>query len=76
MKSVTPRRHELIVRVAKEFLPDIIGDVLPSWLAEDDGQEPVSDIGGNPGLAGSPCEWAHRAEPTRHPGPNLYSRVL
>ena len=48
IRSVTPRPHELIVRVADEFLPDIIRGIMPAWLAEDEDAEP--QVGGIPGL--------------------------
>jgi hypothetical protein len=48
IRSVTPRPRELIVRVPKEFLPDIIRSVMPAWLAEDEDSDP--EVSGIPGL--------------------------
>jgi hypothetical protein len=50
VKSVTPRPHELVVRVSGAFLPDIIRGIMPSWPAEDEMTGTVSQIYGIPGL--------------------------
>jgi transposase InsO family protein len=36
IKSVTPRPDALIVRIAREYLPDIIRDIAPAWPAEEE----------------------------------------
>jgi hypothetical protein len=48
IRSVTPRPRELIVRIPKEFLPDIIRDIMPGWFAEDEDSGP--EVYGIPGL--------------------------
>lgn len=50
VRSVTPRPDELIVRVPAEFLPDIIGGIMPSWAAADEEAGTVSQVHGIPGL--------------------------
>jgi hypothetical protein len=50
VRSVTPRPHELVVRVPKEFLPDIIRGIMPSWSAEEEMTGAFSQVYGIPGL--------------------------
>lgn len=52
VRSVTPRPHELIVRVPKQYLPDVLREVLPAWpAADEDGTgEPGCQVYGIPGL--------------------------
>jgi hypothetical protein len=52
VRSVTPRPHELIVRVPKQYLPDILREALPAWPAgeEDGAGEPGCQVYGIPGL--------------------------
>lgn len=52
VRFVTPRPHELIVRVPKPYLPAVLREVLPAWLAaEEDGTgAPGCEVYGIPGL--------------------------
>jgi hypothetical protein len=49
IKSVTPRPDALIVRIAAEFLPDIIRDVAPAWRAEEEKDGEIVNMSGIPG---------------------------
>jgi hypothetical protein len=44
--SVTPRPDELVVRIPREYLPDIICDLMPLWLNDED----ETEVSGIPGL--------------------------
>jgi hypothetical protein len=46
--SVTPEPDKLTIRVPEEYLPDVIRDVFPYWVIEDDGSK--SDVYGIAGL--------------------------
>lgn len=46
--SVTPEPDRLTIRVPEEYLPDVIRDVFPYWVVEDDGSK--SDVYGIAGL--------------------------
>lgn len=48
VRSVTPRPHEVIIRIPGEFLPDVIREVMPSWVAD----EAVQDSPEVHGIAG------------------------
>jgi hypothetical protein len=50
IKSVTPRPDALTVRIAAEFLPDIIRDIAPAWRAEEEKDGEVVSMSGIPGL--------------------------
>lgn len=51
VRSVTPRPRELVVSIPKEFLPDIIRGIMPSWSAEDEERTgSICQIYGIPGL--------------------------
>lgn len=49
VRSVTPRPNELVVRIPKDYLPDIIREVMPKWFAED------GELDGIPGLRARFC---------------------
>ena len=49
VRSVSPRPHEIVVRVPAEFLPDVLHAVLPCWDAAHDDRE-YPDVYGIPGL--------------------------
>jgi hypothetical protein len=49
VRSVSPRPHEIVVRVPAEFLPDVLHAVLPCWDAAHDDRE-YQDVYGIPGL--------------------------
>jgi hypothetical protein len=45
--SVVPKPDELTIRIPEKYLPDVIRDVLPYWVVEDDGSmSDVYDIAG------------------------------
>jgi hypothetical protein len=50
IRSVSPRSHEIVLRVPAEFLPDIIRAIMPRWLAEDEASDEQPEISGIPGL--------------------------
>jgi hypothetical protein len=50
IKSVTPRPDALTVRIAAEFLPDIISDIAPVWRAEEEKDGEIINMSGIPGL--------------------------
>lgn len=50
IKSVTPRPDGLTVRIAAEFLPDIIRDIAPAWRAEEEKDGEIVNMSGIPGL--------------------------
>jgi hypothetical protein len=47
ISSVTPRPHELVVRIPGEYLPDVIRAIMPHWLDGD------GEVYGIPGLRAS-----------------------
>jgi len=49
IRSVSPRPHEIAVRVPAEFLPDIIHTVMPCWAVDDDSPD-YTEVHGIPGL--------------------------
>ena len=49
VRSVSPRPHEIVVRVPAEFLPDVLHAVMPCWDAAHDDRE-YPDVYGIPGL--------------------------
>jgi hypothetical protein len=50
IKSVTPRPDALTVRIAAEFLPDIIHDIAPAWRAEEEKDGEIINMSGIPGI--------------------------
>lgn len=47
---MTPRPDALTVRIAAEFLPDIIRDIAPAWRAEEGKDREIISMSGIPGL--------------------------
>jgi hypothetical protein len=50
IRWVTPRSHELVVCIHREFLPDIIRDLMPTWALEEEKEGAVCNLYGIPGL--------------------------
>lgn len=50
IRSVSPRPHEVVLRVPPEFLPDVARAVMPRWLADDEDRRECPEVSGIPGL--------------------------